>query len=290
MQNDNSTSQNFTDGVDEQNSSAKRHLMQATTALIIILALVAVALFFLAVQWVKISKNVGVEQNTITVSGRGEIVAVPDIATISFSVHEEGKTTADAQEKATAKTNKVLAFLSTQDIDEKDVKTTGYNAYPEYEYFYANGDIRCYASYCPPPYVQKQNIIRYIVEQQIEVKVRDITKAGAVLAGIGEQNVSNLSGVAFTIDDEESLKEDARALAIADAREQAERLAKELNVRLGKIVSFNESGNYPMPMYYKAERDMAMGAVTMESQAPAPEVPAGENEIISNVTIVYQIK
>ena len=53
---------------------------------------------------------------------------------------------------------------------------------------------------------------------------------------------------------------------------------------MGKITSFNENGNYPIPMY--AGKAM-MDSVTVS--APA-QLPVGENLITSDVTITYEIK
>ncbi len=49
--------------------------------------------------------------NVISVEGDGEAVAVPDIATFTFSVVETAKTVAAAQEAATKKMEAATAYL-----------------------------------------------------------------------------------------------------------------------------------------------------------------------------------
>jgi len=121
----------------------------------------------------------------------------------------------------------------------------------------------------------------------MEVKVRDLAKAGELLTGIGEVGVSNVSGLSFMIEDEDNVKNEAREQAIKEAREKAKELAKQLDVSLVRIVSFNEGGNYPI--YYS--RVATPEAYGMGGDAKAvPDIPTGENRIISNVTIVYEIK
>jgi len=96
---------------------------------------------------------------------------------------------------------------------------------------------------------------------------------------------SDLNGPNFAIDNEDSLKDSARKLAIDEAKLKAKNLAKDLGIRLGKITSFSENGNYPVPMYAKTmTSDTAVGA-----SAPA-QLPVGENIISSDVTITYEIK
>jgi len=89
------------------------------------------------------------------------------------------------------------------------------------------------------------------------------------------------------VEDESAIQTEARDEAIADAKEKAKALAKELGVSLVRIVSFTESnGGYPYPLYDKA---YGMGGAVAQS-APAPEISTGENKYTSNVTIVYEIR
>lgn len=217
--------------------------------------------------------------NTITVEGTGEATAIPDTAMIGYSVTETGATVGEAQTKATEKMNAALAFLKDAGVEEKDTKTTSYNVYPEYEY-----QQPCYYGTCP---VQSNpRIIGYQVSQSIEVKVRDTEKAGEILQGLGDVGVQNIYGPNFTVDDEDATREEARSEAIAEARAKAKRLAKELGVGLGKVVSFYENtGGYP---YYGEGYGGAMDA-SMTKEAPAPNLPVGENETSVSVSITYEI-
>lgn len=222
----------------------------------------------------------GLLDSTITVSGNGEVIAIPDIATVSFSVVENAKTVAEAQIMSTKKMETVLASLKNLGIEDTDIKTTDYTAYPRYEYYSQS----CTQFSCPPG---KQTLTGYEVRQTIMVKIRKIDDAGKVLGEVGEAGVSDISGINFMVDNEDEKIREARQMAIEDARSQAKELAKDLGVRLGDIVSFNESGvGYPMPVYYAKDMAMGMGG----SGESSPQLPTGENKIVSNVTITYKIK
>jgi uncharacterized protein YggE len=221
-----------------------------------------------------------VAQNTITVSGKGETFAVPDIATFTFSVTETGTTVSEAQTKATDKNNAALKYLKNAGVADKDIKTESYSANPQYDY----NQIVCVKYPCPPT---KPTLNGYEVSQTISVKVRDTKKAGDILSNIGEYGVTNISGLTFTIDNDDVLKADARALAISDAKAKAEELAKDLGVGLGKVTSFSEESNgYPYPVYAMEAKATGMGG----APAVAPDVPTGENKITVNVTVTYKIK
>ena len=95
------------------------------------------------------------------------------------------------------------------------------------------------------------------------------------------------------MDDIEAKKEEARLLAVADAKEKAKRLADELEVRLGDVLNFSDGGGYyPMPMMAESRavaNDMGYGGA-MEEAAFAPQISVGEDEITARVTITYEIK
>ncbi|MFM2357605.1 MAG: hypothetical protein RJA61_342 [Candidatus Parcubacteria bacterium] len=224
-----------------------------------------------------------IPHNVITVSGEGEVFAVPDIAQFTFSVSEDKKTVKEAQDLVTKKVNIALEVLRKEyAVEDKDIKTLDYSVYPKYDY----KNFPCTQFSCPP---SEQNLIGYTVNQTLSIKVRDVADAGTILGSMGEVGVTNISGINFTVDDEDALQRDARKLAITDAREKAEALSRDLGVRLVRIVNFSESGNYPM---YYSKFGVAEMSVANDGRggAIAPELPVGENKIVSNVTVTYEIR
>jgi len=241
---------------------------------------------FIAVQVLKDLKEyqfIGsgvVPQNTISVSGKGEVFAVSDIGTVSFSVIQEEKTVTAAQDFVTKKIDLALSALKKDfKIDEKDIKTLSYNIYPTYDY--SQGP--CSQFSCPP---SRQVLRGYEVSQTIQVKIRKVSDAGAILGALGNLEVSNIGGLEFTIDDEDQLVRQARQKAIDDAKEKARELSKDLGVRLVRIISFSEGGGYPIA--YMAKANLDEGAVGIGGATP--DIPTGENKITSNVTITYEIR
>lgn len=219
--------------------------------------------------------------NTISVSGDGEVFAVPDMATFSVTIQEEAKDVKAAQDVATKKGNDIIAYLKKGGIDEKDIQTTDYSIYPQYDYINAV----CSGGYCPPG---KQTLRGFQVSQTLTVKVRDTKKAGDLLSGVGSRGVSSVSGLSFTIDNQDMLEAEARDEAIAKAKAKAEVLAKSLGVRIVRVVGFSEGGGGG-PLYYA--KAMSMEADGRGGVAPpSPEIPVGQNKITSNVTVTYEIR
>ncbi len=239
---------------------------------------------FLAVLSIKEIKSIGYQENpvynTISVNGKGEAVSIPDVAMFSFSVNETAKTVAEAQTKATDRINAALKAVRDGGVADNDIKTTSYSINPHYDY--TNGP--CTVNYCQPG---KSVLTGYDVSQSVEVKVRDLSKAGALFSAIGALKVDTINNLSFAIDDIETVKAEARSKAILDAQAKAKILSKQLGVRIVKIISYYD--NSDQPMYYAREGmggDM-MSAVKAEA---VPEIPAGEQKVISTVNITYQIR
>lgn len=230
-------------------------------------------------QWRYIGAGIA-PSNTITVSGHGEAVGVPDIATFSFSIVSEKSTVAAAQEDATAKINAVTAYLKGAGIDEKDIQTSDYSVQPMYDYV----NQVCTNGYCPGG---KQVLRGYQVRQSTTVKVRNTEKAGDLLAGVGGKGATEVSGLNFTFDDPTMVQDEARNKAIADAKKKADVLAKQLGVSLVRVTAFNENaGGYPRPLSYATDAYGKGGAVAQS----APEISVGQNKVTNDVSVTYEIR
>ncbi|MEI6396709.1 MAG: SIMPL domain-containing protein [Candidatus Taylorbacteria bacterium] len=246
--------------------------------------LIAIYLVVLSIKELKSISYVGTDptqSHTISVDGTGDAVAIPDIATLSFTVTETAKAVADAQTLATTKVNTTVAALKKSGVAEKDIQTTSYNINPHYEY--QQSSVCSSNGICPP---SNPVITGYDVSQSTNIKVRDLKKVGDLLTLIGSNGVQNVSGPSFSVDKPEATQAEARAIAIDQARSKANVLAKALGVRIVRVISFSESGNMPYPIRY----DMGMGVSSSKALAVAPEISTGEQKITSNVTIVYEIE
>jgi uncharacterized protein YggE len=250
-----------------------------------ICTLAILALFLLA-QTMSVVSNLGRSVNpatdTITVQGDGQATLPPDVAKISFTVQNTSATVTDAQTATTKQANTALDFVKGQGIAEKDIKTLAYNISPQYSY----------PNPCPPgamcpAYGGAPKVTGYQVSETVQVTMRDLTKVGELLSGLGKLSVQNVSGPAFALDDANAGYDAARADAINNAKTQASLLSKQLGVHLSKIVNFSESsGNYAYaPMY-----SMGAGATDSVKAVSTPSVPVGENTYSASVSITYEIR
>ncbi|MFA5791693.1 MAG: SIMPL domain-containing protein [Candidatus Paceibacterota bacterium] len=260
----------------------KSILMKAGFVLLVILCVYFGTKIFTEIKGYNFIGGGATASNTISFDGKGEVSAAPDLATVNFTIRDDQKELKNAQDKVTAKEKAVLAFLEDQKIAKKDIKTENYSSYPKYDY-----GIPCYGGMGMPCRQDAPKIVGYEVSEYISVKVRDLTKVGEIIKGIGVLGISEINGPNFSIENEDQFKEQARKMAIEEAKDKAKALSRDLGVRLVRIVNFSENGNYLMPMYAKG---LGMMDSAISASSPSPELPTGENKITSNVIITYEIR
>jgi uncharacterized protein YggE len=246
----------------------------------IVLIILAVFLGVQTLLSLKGLRETSPAHNSITVTGEGEAFAIPDLATFSFSVSAEAKTVSVAQEEVTKKVEAVMKALTDLGIEEKDIKTSDYSVWPKYVY----SSQPCTPNFCPP---SQQTQDGFTASHSVSVKVRDTEKAGEALAVAGANGATNLSSISFTVDDPDQITEEAREIAIEDAREQAEKLADELGVKLGAVVTFSEGRDGDVMPFYREVMAQA-GNASAEDKAVA--LPMGENKVKIVVSVTYEIR
>lgn len=219
------------------------------------------------------------DYNTITVEGDYEIFASPDIALVSFSVISEDLDLNKAQVKTEESVSNALTSIKSLGVEDKDIQTTYYNSSPRYEW-----NQKCTQYNCE---TGERVLVGYEVSETISVKVRDLEKVSSVIGALGSAKVTNISGPNFEIENRDELMQQAREEAIKEARSKAKSLAKDLDVKLGKIVTFYEGG-YGTPVYARAEMDEAVK--DSSNGVVNPSIEEGQNRIYSSVSVVYRIK
>lgn len=209
------------------------------------------------------------QERTITLQAEGKVTATPDIAVTTMGMTADGETVAEAQEKNTKVMNTLIERLKDLGVDEKDLQTTNYNIYPQYNYTEDEGRI----------------LIGYQVSQSVTVKIRDLSNANQVLALAGEVGANSVSGLSFTIDDNDVYKDQARDKALKKISEKAQALSKSLGVKFASIISYNEyenGGIVPFALYESKSFGIGGGA--------SPTIETGSTDVVMNVSVVFEIQ
>ena len=233
------------------------------------MGIVASAAIIITPSWLMRNR---LPENQFSVSGEGRVFAPPNIAEISLGVVSERQPSAEAATRDnTEKMNRVIEAIKKAEVEAKDIKTTGYSLYPEYNYTQDKG----------------RELTGWNLSQTVRVKIRKLDSIGDVIARATAAGANQADSVSFTIDDEESLKKQARAEAVKQAKEKAEELADVAGLELGDVINVIENiYSYPpgpMPYYAKAE---GMGGGDADI---SPTIEPGQNEVVVSVTLVYEV-
>jgi uncharacterized protein YggE len=218
----------------------------------------------LSVSQVTTAKN-----DLFTVSAEGKVTAVPDIAVVNLGFTATDQSVAVVQTRANAVVKKLSADLKALGINEKDIQTSNYNIYPNYDYRES---------------VQK--ITGYSINVNMTVKVRDFAKINNVIDTAAADGANQIGGLNFSVDDPEKYRAQARKEAIAKAKLKAEETAKEAGINLGKLVNVSEGyASPPIPMYAKMEAVAGVGG-----GGEPTKIEPGSSEITVTVTLSYETR
>lgn len=206
---------------------------------------------------------------TISVEGVGVVTVQPDIATLSITLSELKETTKEAQREVNEKMGRLLSIIKEAQVEERDIKTSSLQINPEYRYI-----------------DNEQVLVGQRVRQSISITVREIGKESTTLPtlldSLGEISGISIGSIQFKRENSEDFTSQSRLLAMKSAHSQASELAKAASMKVGKPLKISEgSSNVPVVR--------ALYSV-VSSDIGSTELPLGEIEIRSSISVTYQLK
>jgi uncharacterized protein YggE len=208
-----------------------------------------------------------VPARTLNIAGNAEVHAVPDAALVSTGVVSESETAAAALKANSAALAKVIDAIRASGVEPKDLQTSGLSLEARY--------------YRPekPSATDRPRIIGYTAANEVTLRVRDLGKLGDLIDKVTVAGANRIEGIGFIVSNQESLLEEARRKAVADAKDKADLYARAAGFTLGKVMSLTEeSVPSPRPMVARA----------MAAFAPVP-VEAGEMTLSVRVRVVWSL-
>jgi uncharacterized protein YggE len=205
------------------------------------------------------------DRRAITVSASGQVAAEPDQARITSGVTTEAATASQALALNSDVMKKVIAGLKASGVDPKDIQTTSFHVSPRYTRP-REGEVRA--------------IDGYSVTNQVQVLARDLDKLGEILDQLVTLGANEMGGLSFEVSQAETLRDEARKEAVANASRRAALYATAAGVELGEVLMIREGGEggpQPMPM----ARAMRAEAVPIER---------GTEMLAASVTVTWALK
>lgn len=207
-------------------------------------------------------------ENSITVDGFGQAFGSPDVAYLQLGVQVMDTDVTAAFNQANEKMTAVIGALTEQGIDPKDIQTTGLYMYPDSGY--------------DPQTGAPTDKVTYRVGNSVDVTIRDVSKVGEIISAGVNAGANNINSLNFGIADPAALESQARAAAVADAKDRATQLAEAFDVPLGDPITIVESLNASTPPIFY-ERAQAMDSV---GNTP---VQQGQLNVNVQVTVTFSI-
>jgi uncharacterized protein YggE len=207
----------------------------------------------------------------VTVAGVGRVTGRPDVLRVTVGVGLTRPTVQQALDEANAAADRVLTALRDRGVAETDVQTREFSVAPEFRYPQDGG---------------APTITGYTVRNLVEAKLRDLDRTGEILSAVVSAggDAARVENVAFSLEDNAELLQEARAAAFADAKAKAEQYARLAERPLGALISLSEATSAPpVPVPF----DQGAGRALQEA-APVPVNP-GEQEVSVTVTAVWAL-
>ncbi len=212
--------------------------------------------------------NQTINGTRLELTARGEVNAVPDLATINAGVMTQAVDARTAMAQNATRMQGVIAALRAAGIGERDIRTQSVSLQPQYRYVENR-----------PPV-----ITGYQASNQLTIRFRNINQAGPILDALVRQGVNQIDGPTLSIDQPDAMLDAARVDAVRKARARAEIYARASGMTVRRIVVISEQadvGGRPMPMM--------MARAAMAEQASTAIAP-GEQEIGVTVSVVFELQ
>jgi uncharacterized protein YggE len=206
-------------------------------------------------------------RSTVTVVGDGRVLVEPDVANVSFGVEATGQTFEAAQADASSRMQTVIDTVVGLGIPREEIRTTRLSANPVYD----QND--------------RSTIRGYTANNSVQVKIRDLSRVGAIVDAVTTAGANRVDGVSFAVEQVTTPKSQARGQAMQDARAKADQLAGLAGLRVTSIKAIQESdASAPPP---RPQPAAASGPGTFQSPPP---VEPGTQEIRTQVTVTYVVE
>lgn len=196
---------------------------------------------------------------TMTLTGQGQIITIPDTAVIRLGTETTGYNLTDVQEENALISQAVIR--SVKDNGVSDIKTYRYTIHKRYDY--DNG---------------KQIDRGYEVRSILEIRLDDMEKVGIVIDDAVANGANIIDFISFEVSDDTLYYQQALNQAVLNAVGKAESLGDMLGLASPPVpVKITENSSLPQPFSSRA----------LGERASATPIEPGDKIITSHVTVEF---
>lgn len=217
----------------------------------------------------------------ISVTGAGEVRVKPDHAKIFLGTTTFNENLSKAKKENDEKIRALIDFLKSMNLTEKDFKTDYLSVRPVYER----------ASYGE----HLDKLVGYEITNKLTVTLKDLNKLDELITGALAAGANSIDNISFEATRIESVRDEARRLAIAAARKKAELYSVGLDQKVGKARVIREPHDYE---YLDDGQGLFGGGgglgggrfIDGEASETASTIIAGELVISETVSVVFDLE
>jgi uncharacterized protein YggE len=165
-------------------------------------------------------------RESISVSGFGEAIGEPDVASVELGVETEADNVSTAVELSNQTVERVTQALIDAGMAPTDIQSTNFSVWREEGFDRLTG--------------QPTDEVTFHVDSTVRIKVRDIDQISSMIQTGLDAGANNVFGLTFGIDETAELEAQARLQALDDAEDRAQQLADALGKTLGEPVIVSE--------------------------------------------------
>jgi len=203
-------------------------------------------------------------ESLINVTGEGEVTVMPDQVTITLGVETTGKDAEAVKTENDKAIDAILKYALKQGIPQNNVKTQYINLNKNQNY--------------------QDKTIQYTASQTIKIKMENLDEYEKLMTGLLSQGVNSINGIEFGSSKMAEYEQQARALAMKNAREKAEQYVRVTGQKVGPALMISEAGSsQPQP------RPMIKSMAMMDSSSSRETIAAGEMTITERVEVSFKL-
>lgn len=205
------------------------------------------------------------EPESITTAGTGVVQAAPDLLRLDLAVEAHDVAVDGALEQANRAMAAVQDSLRSSGVSAADVRTIGLSIRTDYDR-------------------QGRTVSGYVVGQGLDVRLRDVSAAGAHISGAASAGGDSVrvNGLRFDVEDDTALLDQARRAAVDDSRARAQTLADAAGRSVGRALRVSEgSPAGPGPPRARMMAAEATSAVPLQ---------VGSHEVSVTITVEWALQ
>jgi uncharacterized protein YggE len=220
----------------------------------------------------------------ITVTGEAVVNVKPDKIVIRFGIETSDADIGIAKKKNNEILKKAVAAIKERGVPEKEIQTDYLSIEPRWKDNYNQG-----------------NFLGYFVRNNLAVNLTETEKVEQLVTQVLQAGVNYIHGIDFQTTEFKKYREQARELALAAAREKAEKMASVLGETIGAPIQINENpGGSPWGYYsswsgwgYGRSQGMMQNVVQNvggDSGEISDTIALGKISIRASVSVTFQLK